>query len=174
MDPRWIIPFATNLLLITLAREVNHYLAPAGVSLLLYGLVLPVTALRLGPGPGLIAMVLTGLSIDALNPTAFGASAVMLSLSLLVLHAIRQRLARDSMGVHLAVALAMNLVLFVAQPAFAGTLSAYETSTPFRIVVDLVASQAVLAAISWWFFALQERALVLLGVNLAEELREHR
>jgi hypothetical protein len=97
MDPRWIVPFAANLLLIVIAREANHYLAQFNVSVLLAGLVLPVTALRLTTGPGLVAVVLTGLAMDALGPTAFGSSAIILAAGLLLVRSLRHRLLRDSM-----------------------------------------------------------------------------
>ncbi|HEY5551577.1 MAG TPA: hypothetical protein VIK52_06805 [Opitutaceae bacterium] len=172
MDPRWIIPFAANLLLIVIAREANHHLAQVGVSILLGGLVLPVVALRLSQGPGLLVVVLTGLAMDALGPAAFGSSAILLAAALLALRAIRHRLMRESMSTHFAVALLANLLLFVAQPILGGSISAYATSTPSRIVVDLLLSQVAVIALAWWFFALQGRALVLWGVNLSEEMRQ--
>jgi hypothetical protein len=172
MDARWIIPFAANLLLIAIAREANHYLAQLGISIFLSGLVLPVVALRLSQGPGLVAVVLTGLAMDATGPTAFGSSAIILAAALLVVRALRHRLLREHLSTHLAVALLANLLLFFAQPLFAGTTTAYIAPTPMRVVVDLLLSQLILSALAWWFFALQERALVLWGVNLSEELRQ--
>ncbi len=174
MDPRWIIPFAANLLLAMVAGEANHYLAPYGCSILLSGLALPVAGLRLSLRPGLLAMALTGLAMDALGPTAFGANAVLLMAGLLVLHSIRHRLVRDGATAHVVVALLANLVIFVTQPMLGGGLFAYAAPTPGRIVMDLLLSQIVLAAAALWFFAIQERALVLWGVNLTEELRNHR
>ena len=174
MDPRWIIPFAANLLLLLIGRETNHYLAPYGVSVLICGLALPVTALRLTTRPGLLVMVLTGLAIDALNPVAFGSSALLLAAGLLTVHALRQRLVQDSFATHLLVAVSMNLVLFVAEPFSTTGIPAFRTPTLMRILVDLLLSQALVVVLAWWFFALQERALVLWGVNLAEESREHR
>lgn len=172
MDPRWIIPFAANLLLIVIAREANHHLAQFSVSIVLGGLVLPITALRLSQGPGLLAVVLTGLAMDATGPTAFGSSAFILAAALLAVRALRHRLMRESMSTHFAVALLANLLLFVAQPLFAGTTAAYAVPTVLRVVVDLLLSQVVLCALAWWFFALQERALVLWGVDLSEESRQ--
>ena len=172
MDPRWIIPFAANLLLAMIAREFNHYLAPVSVSVLIVGLALPVPALRLTTGPALLALTLTGLAIDATTPAAFGSTSAMLVIGLLILRAFRQRLVRDSFVTHLAAGLGMNLVLFIAQPFFAGGIQAYDTPTISRVLVDMIASQVVVAALAWWFFALQERALVLWGVNLSEESRE--
>ncbi|HUG09592.1 MAG TPA: hypothetical protein VMM36_01190 [Opitutaceae bacterium] len=172
MDARWIVPFAANLLLIVIAREANHYIAQFSVSVLVAGLVLPVTALRLTTGPGLLAVVLTGLAMDALGPTAFGSSSIILAAGLLVLRALKNRLLRDSMSTHFAVALLANLVLFVAQPILSGSMTAYEAPTPTRIFVDLVFSQLLLTCLAWWFFTLQERALVLWGVNLSEEMRQ--
>jgi rod shape-determining protein MreD len=172
MDPRWIIPFAANLLLIAIAREANHHLAQFGISLVIAGLVLPVTALRLSQGPGLLAVVLTGLAMDALTPAMFGSHAIVLAAALLVVRAFRHRLMRESLSTHFAVALLANLLLFLAQPLFAGSIDAYATPSVLRVVVDLLLSQLALCALAWWFFVLQERALVLWGVNLSEELRQ--
>lgn len=172
MDARWIVPFAANLLLIAITREANHYLAQLSVSIVLGGLVLPVVALRLSQGPGLLAVVLTGLAFDATGPMAFGSTAIILAAALLVVRALRHRLLREHLSTHLAVALLANLLLFFAQPLFSGSTAAYAAPTPMRVVVDLLLSQLVLCMLAWWFFALQERALVLWGVNLSEELRQ--
>lgn len=171
MDPRWIIPFAANLLLFMIAGEANHYLAPHGLSIVIAGLALPMAGLRLSLRPGLLAMVLTGLALDSLGPTAFGASSALLVAGLLILHAIRHRLAREGATAHVIVALLTNLVIFVTQPMFSGGLSAYAASTVLRVLTDLVSSQLILIVLSLWFFSLQERALVLWGVDLGEELR---
>jgi rod shape-determining protein MreD len=172
MDPRWIIPFAANLLLIAIAREANHYLAQVSVAIALGGLVLPVTALRLSQGPGLLAVVLTGFAMDATGPTAFGSSSIILAAALLAVRTLRHRLLREHFSTHLAVALLANLLLFFAQPLFSATAAAYAAPTLMRVVVDLLLSQIVLCVLACWFFALQERALVLWGVNLTEELRQ--
>ena len=174
MDPRWLIPFAANILLVVIAGEANHYLAPWGCSLLLSGLALPVAALRLSLRPGLFAMVLTGFAMDAMTPAVFGANAALLSAGLLILHSIRHRLIREGAIARVVVALLANLVIFMTQPIFVGSLAAFAAPTPARIVVDLLLSQVVLSAMALWFFALQERALVLWGVDLGEELRQHR
>jgi len=110
--------------------------------------------------------------MDALGPTVFGSSAIILAAGLLAIRGLRHRLLRDSTSTHFAVALLANLVLFVAQPMLAGSITAYEAPTPVRIVVDLALSQILLACLAWWFFALQERALVLWGVDLTEEMRQ--
>ena len=65
MDPRWIIPFAANLVLLVLMREANHYLAQLGVSVFVAGLVLPVVALRLSRAPAMLAVatVMAGTNV---------------------------------------------------------------------------------------------------------------
>lgn len=173
MDPRWIIPLLANMLLLTIAGEANHHLAPAGISILVAGLLLPFAGLRLRRGPGLLALVLTGFAMDALGPTAFGSSSVILATGLLVLHAVRHRLVRGSVSVHVATAVLANVAIFAAQPLFAGNLSDLATATPMRIITDLLLSQVAVIAVARWFLALQERALVLWGVDLVEELRQH-
>ena len=66
-------------------------------------------------------------------------------------------------------ALLANLVLFFAQPLLVpGALAG---ATASRVLVDLLCSQIAVVVLGPWFFALQEQALLLRGVNLAEEAR---
>ena len=64
-----------------------------------------------------------------------------------------------------------NLVLFLAQPLLLGAPLA-GSATWGRVAVDLLCSQLVAGLLAPWFFALQEQALLLRGVNLTEEARE--
>ncbi len=171
MDPRWIVIVLANGLLVFLGGQLNHYLAHLPVSVFLLGLFLPVAGLRLRFRPALIAVFLSGLVADAARPVPFGSSALLLALLLTVWHAIRSRLPRGGVAPAIIGALLANLVLFFAQPLLLGGAVA-GSATLGRILVDFGASQLALVLLGPWFFALQEQALLLMGVNLAEEARQ--
>lgn len=171
MDPRWLIIVAANGLLVTLAGQLNHYLAHLPVSVFLAGLCLPVAGLRLRFRPGLIAMFLSGLVLDAARPVPFGSSALLLSTLFTVWHSVRARLPREGLAPPLVGGLVANLVLFLAQPLLLGPELTAGASWS-RAGVDLALSLVGVVVIGPWFFALQEQALQLCGINLAEEARE--
>ena len=171
MDPRWIVIVLANALLAFLGGQLNHHLAPLPVSVFLLGLCLPVAGLRLRLRPGLIAMFLSGLFVDAARPVPFGSTALLLAALFTCWHAVRSRLPRDGAAPVVVGALVANLVLFLAQPLLLGATLA-GGATWGRVVVDLLCSQLVVGLLAPWFFALQEQALLLRGVNLTEEARE--
>ncbi len=171
MDPRWIVVVLANALHVFLGGQFNHYLAHFPVSAFLFGACLPLAGLRLRFGPGLIAVFLSGLVVDAGRPVPFGSSAVLLGLLFTCWHAVRSRLPREGAAPPIIGALVANLVLFFAQPLLLGTDVALG-ATWGRVLVDLLLSQFIVALLMPWFIALQEQALLLQGVNLADEARQ--
>jgi rod shape-determining protein MreD len=116
-------------------------------------------------------MFLSGLVVDAARaPVFFGSSAVLLAILFTCWHAVRLRLKRDGSPAGRRALLA-NLVLFLAQPLLLGFATAAGT-TWSRFLVDLALSEVVVALVIPWFFALQEQALLLRGVDLADEARQ--
>ena len=171
MDPRWVVIVLANAFLLFVEGQLNHYLAHLPVSIFLGGLALPVAGLRLRQRPGLIAMFLSGLLIDAGRPVPFGASALLLATFFTAWHSVRSRLPRDGAVPPIAGALVANLILFLAQPLLLGhDLAA--GATLGRVLVDLALSELAVVLLGTWFFALQEQALLLRGVDLAAEARQ--
>ncbi|MBK8475447.1 MAG: hypothetical protein IPL39_03830 [Opitutaceae bacterium] len=169
MDPRWIVIVLANALLVFLGGQLNHYLAHFAVSVFLGGLCLPVAGLRLRFRPGFIAMAVSGLVLDATRPVPFGSTALLLTALFTGWHAVRSRLPRTGTAPAVVGAVLANLVIFLAQPLLIP--GALATTTGSRVAVDLICSQVVVVVLGPWFFALQEQALLLRGVNLAEEAR---
>jgi rod shape-determining protein MreD len=172
MDPRWIVIVLANALLVFLGGQLNHYLAHWSVSVFLVGACLPLAGLCLRYRPGLIAMFLSGLVVDAARaPVFFGSSAILLATLFTCWHAMRLRLPREGLAPQIVGALLANLVLFLAQPVLLGFAVAAGT-TWNRFLVDLLLSELVVALAIPWFFALQGQALLLRGVDLADEARQ--
>ena len=172
MDPRWIVIVLANALLVFLGGQLNHYLAHWSVSVFLLGAAIPLAGLRLRFQPGLIAMFLSGLLIDAARPPVFfGSSALLYATLFTCWHAIRLRLKRDGLAPQIIGALLANIVLYFAQPLLLG-IDVAKGTTLSRLVVDLSLSELAVALVIPWFFALQEHALLLRGVDLANEARQ--
>jgi len=171
MHRRWLIPFAVMLLLWSLVAQINHYLAPYGVSLFVGGLLVTFAALRLALRNGLIATLLTGLAIDALEPVPFGTHLLLFAGLHVAVYHLRSRFPREETILGVITALLANLALFLAlsflllggQPAANGAW--------IRLFADLGVSQLFVAAIAPWFFALQHHALAFGHVDLGEESR---
>lgn len=205
MDPRWVVIALTNGLLVFLMGQVNHEIAPAGMSLFLAGLMVPLAATRLRFRTGVTVMLLSGLLLDAARPSLFGGNSLLLLAIFGGWFFWRARLPRDGAGTAILGALACNLVLFVFQPFFVGAAAVIDAQDPNlfhwqplffqlkplviesvraarhlaagaatgeRVLYDLLFSELAVVLLAPWFVALQERALLLCGVNLAEEIRE--
>ena len=146
-----------------LVGQLNHVLSPLALTITLPGLLVVFAALRLPPGAGLAAALLTGLWLDAAAPVAFGRHAALLGLSFCFVHRIRARLPREETLIAVVVALFVNLALFVVlafldlgelpDPAAAG----------LRLLADLFVSQLFTVLAGPWFLALQRQALAYAG-----------
>jgi rod shape-determining protein MreD len=171
MHRRWLITFATMLLLWSLVGHVNYYLAPYGVSLFAGGLLVTFAALRLSLRNGLMATMLAGLAIDAFEPVPFGTHLLLFAGLHVVLFRLRTRFPREETVFGVVVALLANLALFLALSLLTFGDQPAASAAWLRLFADLGCSQVLIAVVAPWFFALQRRALELGRVDLAEEDR---
>jgi hypothetical protein len=171
MYRRSLIIFATTFLLWSLIVQLNHYLAPRGAYLFVGGLLVAFAALRLGLRIGLMATMLTGLAIDALEPVPFGTHLVLFAVMHVVIFHLRTRFPREETIFGVVVALLANLALFLGLSFVVLGSQPASSAAWVRLFADLLWSQLLLAVVAPWFFALQERALELGRVDLAEENR---
>ncbi len=153
--------FLTLYLLRALVAEANSALSGAHIWLFAGGLYVTYSALMLPLRQGLAATVLGGLLCDSLAPVAFGTHAALFATAHVVVFSMRERLQRDETMVRLAVALLVNLAFFLALSFGRLRLVPAGGSAWPRMLSDLAWSQAVLALVAPWFFALQSRALEL-------------
>ena len=164
-DPRWLIVFLANLLLWWLAGLANHFLATGAVHLYVGGLFVVYAALRLDRKHGLIAIVLTGLLVDAAEPVPFGTSLVLLGLVHATLLYGRQRFPREGPIFGIVVALLANLFLFLVLSFLLVGDNPRPAEAWLRLFVDLLASQLALGLITPWFLALQDSAMELVQIH---------
>ncbi|WP_221030433.1 rod shape-determining protein MreD [Actomonas aquatica] len=166
---RTAVVFLCGLLLFALARQLNHSLGAWGLSVWFGGLLVAFPALRLAPQQGFNTCFLLGLLLDATNPLPFGLLAFLFSVSHLVIVRLRSRLAASEVLIGIVVALITNLILYLIVTF---TVLAGSPDAPFsglRFLTDLIFSQLLLALLAPWFFALQEKALLIARVGLRDE-----
>jgi rod shape-determining protein MreD len=164
-DPRWLIVTLANLLLWWLTGLANHYVAGFAVHFYLGGLLLAYASLRLDPKQGLIAMVLTSLLVDALDPVPFGTSLFLFSLVHLTVLYGRQRFPREGAVFGIVLALLANLFLFIALSFLLVGTNPRPADAWLRVFCDLFLSQLAIVAIAPWFLALQDRAMELVSIH---------
>ena len=164
-DPRWLIVTLANLLLWWLTGLANHYGADHAVYFYLGGLLITYAALRLDPKQGLIATLLTGLMVDALEPVPFGTSLILFSVIHLTVLYGRKRFPREGAVFGIVVALLANLFLFIALSFLLVGAGPRPASAWLRIFGDLFFSQLAIFLVAPWFLALQDRAMDLAAIH---------
>jgi hypothetical protein len=164
-DPRWLIVSGANLLLWWLLGMVNDRLASSAVHLYIGGLFVTYAALRLDRKHGFIAMVLTGLLLDAAEPVPFGTSVLLFGLVHATLLYGRQQFPREGAVFGLVVALLANLFLVIALSFLLIGANPRPAEAWLRVFVDLLASQSFILLAGPWFFALQDRAMELVEIH---------
>lgn len=143
-----------------LVMQANHALAPWQVRLWLGGLLLAPAALAADYRAGAAAMFLIGLAIDATAPVWFGTHAFVLLAGHATLYSVRGRFARDETTPRILAALLANLATIIVFALLVGfSRPDAPMSNAGRLLVDLISSQLVLAVITPWYFAFQERLL---------------
>jgi rod shape-determining protein MreD len=164
-DPRWLIVFLANLLLWWLVGLLNHHVAGFAVHCYVGGLFVVYAALRLDRKHGLIAVVLTGLLVDAAGPLPYGTSMVLLGVVHATLVYGRQRFPREGAVFGIVVALFANLFLVIALSFLLVGANPRPATAWLRIFADLLASQLLIMVITPWFLAVQDRLMELAAIH---------
>lgn len=163
---RVLVTFLTLLLLWQLVAELNHLLASVHAYVFAGGLFIAYAALRQPFRPGLAASLLAGLLCDAAIPRDdFGLHVLIFATGHIALFNLRDRIPRDDNLGRVAVVLLVNLGLFLLLSFYEVAHSPAPAAVWPRLMADLLWSQLFLALVTPWFFALQERALVLARVE---------
>src|SRR4051812_37478415 len=112
---RALVIFLTLLLLSALTAQANHYLASFQIYLFVGGLYVTFAALRLPLRGGFAAVFAGGLLCDATSAPSlwFGTHALLFSAAFSIVYVMRDRMARDEPLVRVAVALLVNLAVFL-------------------------------------------------------------
>lgn len=157
---------ATLLLLWVLVAQLNHVLTGWHTALFVGGLYVAFSALTQPMRAGLGAALVGGLICDANSPAdVLGIHTLFFAAAHLTIFNVRDRVAREDTPSRVVVALLANLALFLAFSFTQIGQSPSPAAAWPRLLMDLVVSQVFLALVAPWFFALQERSLLLTGVD---------
>jgi rod shape-determining protein MreD len=153
--------FASLYLLRALVAEANTVLSPVHVWIFAGGLYVAYAALARPFREGIAASLLGGCLCDCMAPVPFGTHAALFAAAHAAVFNLRERMQRDETFVRVAVALVLNLAFYlVFTAARLRHVPAGATAWP-RAFADLLWSEAALALVAPWFFALQTRSLEL-------------
>lgn len=162
---RTLTLFGCQLILWAIISQLNNTLSGAHVYLFVAGLYLTFAAVAQPFGSGCAAAILIGAVSDANAPVAFGTHVVLFTLTHVLLCRLRGRIPRDDTVSRVVIAVLTNLGLFLALSLSRMAHSPVIAANWPRLLWDLVCSQLLLTLIAPWFFALQERALVLVRLE---------
>jgi hypothetical protein len=174
----WLIVFGTTLLLWTIVGQLNHYLAPCGAFLSVGGLLVTFAALHLNLRNGLTATILIALAVDAIEPVPqfdrhlfYGPHVLLFTIAHVIVFHLRTRFPGDETLFGVVTALLANLGLFLGLSFIYIEIGGHPAAGAawLRLFADLGWSQLFILCVAPWFLALQQQALMLGRVNLAEE-----
>jgi rod shape-determining protein MreD len=155
--------FVTLYVLRGLVAELNSTLSDVHLWLFAGGLFVAYAALAMPFREGFAATILGGLLCDAMSPVAFGTHAALFAVAHVLVFNMRERMQRDETVVRVGVALVVNLMIFFVI-SFTRISIRHSGEWP-RLLSDLLWSEAVVALVAPWFFALQQGALELARAN---------
>ncbi len=156
-----LILVASALLLGLVTGEVNHALSAWQLHVFAGGLAVTFAGLHFPRGAGLTVALLAGLLADATSPVAFGTQAMLYGAAFLFVNQIRDRVPTDLAWPRVLVALAANFGIFLALSLLRSRVFPSAGPAWWRLLCDLLCSQALIALIGPWFLELQGQALQL-------------
>lgn len=162
----------TLLLLFLLVAFISHrtssFTAPAGLWVLLLGLLPAYAAIRFPLREGLAATFLVGLLADTQTPLPFGSLAFLLTVTYCLAHAVRHRFrSRQNLWL-VALAILLNSLLFLAISVLVMVRDGHLPGL-LPLLAALTASSLLLAVLGPWLITLGEHFLRLIGAPVATD-----
>jgi hypothetical protein len=175
-DVRWLFVFAGNAVFHLLFIQVNHYstalpFGESGTQVFFFMLGLPVAfvALRLNLPQALGAIIPTALLAESSYPVVPGTLLIPCVACVCLIISLRGNFNRFEYLSAVITAVIVNLVLAMVLTTSVIPAGGISSS---RVIVDIIASQLAIIALTSWFFAAQEAWLQIFGYSLDTELRE--
>ena len=155
LDPRVIILFAANALLLFLCLLVNSSLAPLSLYLVLLGPMIVLPALYLNHRSFFLCTLITGLWVDAALPASFGlfTCGFLVMGTLIAMARIRFRAEHNYHPILLAHI--ANFTCIVLLTVSEGMQHLNSPAFWLQLLITTLLSHAALLIIAPWFFNLQ-------------------
>mgnify|MGYP005847419363 CR=1 FL=1 len=157
LDPRALIMFGANALLLFLTQLVNSAMAGWPVYLLLLGPMVVLPALYLRHQSYFICTLLTGFWVDVTLPGAFGFFTSLFLLAGAIIFSARVRFRAEQNYHPVLLAHGINLFLLVALTLAMGWEYLSVPSFWTQVAMTLLCSHLMLLVIAPWFYNLERQ-----------------
>ncbi len=169
IDPRSILLFGCNALLLFLVQLVNSSLANWSLHLVLFGPMLVLPALYLRHGSFFLCILLTGLWIDAALPVSYGSFTISFLIAGTGIFAMRHRFRTEHNYHPLVIAHTVNLASILLLAVSMGKGALTSPGYWIQVTVTLLLSHLTLLAVAPWFFNFERMLFSLLPVDTEPE-----
>lgn len=171
---RWLVVALVHYVTLFFVNQANHYLAPIGIHLIVWGMFIAFSAFELNFKQGLFSLIPIALLADSKSPLPFGFSFALFACLFTVVYSVRTRMRRELNASFLVASTLFTMLAF-----FGYTFGAIQHLGGHglhigALTLDLFASLVVVFLLNKLFFDLQVSTLALVGINLAEEQRDAR
>lgn len=171
---RWLIVLLGHYITLFALSQVNYYVAPFGINIIITGMLLSFSSLNLNHIQGSLSLIPIAFLIDTKTPFPFGSSLLMLIGLHYVAVLVRHQLRRESEGISLTFALSANLAIYIVYTFLAATHLGTESINAFQITMNLLVSSLVIALLNLHYQRALIEVLGLFGINIPQEQRQSR
>lgn len=165
LDPRVILLFASNVILVYLMLLVNSALASWSIYLYLLGPLIVFPALYLRHRSYFICTLLTGLWVDAALPTPFGWFTICFLFAGAFIFQMRIRFRAEHNYHPILLAHALNFFYLALLAIFLGNGSLGSVAYWVQVAATSLASHLVLLLVAPWFFNFERMLFALFRMN---------
>jgi len=171
---RWLIVTAIHYSTLFAFAQVNYYLSPFGINILITGMLLSFSSLVLSHTQGALSLIPIAFYLDSHSPLPFGSSLIILIGLHYLTVGFRSQFRRESSGISLAVSLIANLAIHLLYTFFAIIYIGSEGLNALHIGLNLLCSSLVIAFLNPYYLSTLIRILGWFGIKIAQELRQAR
>ena len=165
IDPRTILLFASNVILLYLMLLVNSALASGSIYLCLLGPMIVVPALYLSHRSYFICTLVTGLWVDAALPAAYGLFTTCFLFAGAFIFQIRIRFRAEHNYHPILLAHGLNLFYLLVLAVFLGKDSWGSAAYWVQVLVTVLGSHVALLFVAPWFFNFERMLFALFHMD---------
>jgi hypothetical protein len=154
-DPRSILLFGCNALLLYLVLLVNSSLAAWSLHLFILGPMIVIPALYLRHAPFFLCTMLSGLWVDAALPASFGLFTLSFLTMGTMIFLVRVRFRAEQNYHPVLLAHACNFALLVLVTLIEGHAYFAQTAFWWQLIITALLSHLLLFVIAPWFYNLE-------------------
>ncbi len=171
---RWLVVTIAHYLVLLIFTQVNYYLSPYGISIMVTGMLLAFSSLALNHTQGSLSLIPVAFFLDTKTPFPFGSSLVMLIGLHYATVLFRHQLRQESEGTRLVFSLSANLAIHLVYSLFTAIYLGTAGLNAFQIAMNLLASSLVIALLNTHYVKTMMEILGIFGINLSHEQRHSR